>query len=213
MSKHNRGRRKLKNADVIVTDRRGDATVKKDYDALETRSEVAAGIWRKFQEEHPEFRPFTLGEFMEACSFTADPRERLRCRDCAVLEGELHQPGCDQERCPFCLGQLITCDCCYQLLGIDSSPGTWAYENGLTEDQEAEWDRRLEARGRVRFVVAPNLCARCGRVWPPMFMVDDWKDVIPADLQGQMLCRACYETVKGFVLTARAQECRSGTRQ
>jgi hypothetical protein len=37
--------------------------------------------------------------------------------------------------------------------------------------------------------------------------------VIPADLQGQMLCRACYETVKGFVLAARAQECHSGTRQ
>jgi hypothetical protein len=42
MSKHNRGRRKFKNADVIVTDRRSDATVKKDYDALETQSEVAA---------------------------------------------------------------------------------------------------------------------------------------------------------------------------
>jgi hypothetical protein len=47
------------------------------------------------------------------------------------------------------------------------------YNNGLPDDQAEEWERVLEAKGRVPFAVAPNLCARCGAVWPVMFMVDD----------------------------------------
>jgi len=33
------------------------------------------------------------------------------CRDCLVLSGQLHHPGCSQERCPKCNGQAISCDC------------------------------------------------------------------------------------------------------
>ena len=35
------------------------------------------------------------------------------CRDCAVLKGQLHVPGCDVERCPACDDQAIGCDCCH----------------------------------------------------------------------------------------------------
>ena len=34
-----------------------------------------------------------------------------RCPDCNALFGHYHHPGCDQERCPVCGGQLILCGC------------------------------------------------------------------------------------------------------
>ena len=36
---------------------------------------------------------------------------RRRCHDCGVAAGGVHHPGCDQELCPKCNGQLIGCDC------------------------------------------------------------------------------------------------------
>ena len=34
-----------------------------------------------------------------------------RCPDCNVAAGGHHHPGCDQEKCPQCQRQRITCRC------------------------------------------------------------------------------------------------------
>jgi hypothetical protein len=121
-------------------------------------------------------------------------QELHRCHDCDAEEGELHSIGCDMERCPFCGGQLISCECAYKLLKVDASPGTWAYKHGLTEDQERAWLALLFEKGRIPYLSIPNICAMCGALWPEMFMVsdEDWKKYIPRKLQGAMLCYVCY---------------------
>ena len=131
-----------------------------------------------------------------------DPHERGTCGSCRVREGEFHRPGCDMEWCPFCGGQLMSCGCCYEQLGIDNSPGTWTYQHGLTRLQTAQWNALLRAKGLIRFVRAPVLCARCGEPWPHFFHEDDWDEVIPELLKREVLCRPCYEAVKSFVLAA-----------
>jgi hypothetical protein len=75
----------------------------------------------------------------------------MKCHDCGVKPGEFHTPGCDMEICPFCKCQLIGCDCCYEILGIDASEGTWAYENGLTKKQAKKWDKLLREKGLIPY--------------------------------------------------------------
>ena len=129
--------------------------------------------------------------------------ERKQCHDCGVREGEFHHPGCDMERCPFCGGQLISCHCCYDLLHIDVSEGTWAYSNGLTKAQAVQWDRMIKAKGLVPHIVYPNMCARCGELWPEMFHVPDeeWAKYIRERKRDQMFCRKCYDRIKYLIDT------------
>lgn len=70
----------------------------------------------------------------------------VKCHDCGVEEGQLHELGCDMERCPKCFRQLISCGC---FKDFDSLPF------------------------RIPWVQVPVLCALCGEVFPEFFNVPD----------------------------------------
>jgi hypothetical protein len=118
------------------------------------------------------------------------------CGDCGAQEGMLHAPGCDMERCPFCGGQLMSCECPYEKLNIDITPGTWAYEHGLTDEQEKQWDKMLTEKGRIPHTENPIICARCGKLWPDFFMTPQWNKYVPPNLQDKVLCRSCYDEIR-----------------
>lgn len=130
---------------------------------------------------------------------------RQRCHDCNVQEGDFHVPGCDMERCPFCYGQLISCDCCYEKLGLidyDAYPETSGlspeiYEGGLTEELNQKWDKILREQGLIPYIQSPVLCGKCGALWPDFFSVDDgdWKKYINGMKRHLVICRPCYDSI------------------
>ena len=42
-----------------------------------------------------------------------------RCHDCGVLPGGFHHPGCDEQRCAICGGQMLMCGCRFDEDGPD----------------------------------------------------------------------------------------------
>lgn len=127
--------------------------------------------------------------------------EEKKCHDCGCREGEIHSLGCDMERCPFCGGQLVTCDCSYDKLNIDCSPGTWAYEKGLTIVQEERWKKLLEKEGRIPYIQWPNVCAKCGLLWPYLFSVpsEEWEKYIEPGKRDKIVCMSCYGKIKSLI--------------
>jgi hypothetical protein len=135
------------------------------------------------------------------------------CRDCGTTEGYLHTLGCDNERCPFCGGQLISCFCIYKKLGLVNrtkyGPATSylppvIYRKGVPEHLFLQWQVLLNEKGRVPYIIYPVLCARCGQSWPEFFSVPDteWNHYIEKGERDKVLCHGCYMTIKRLIDTA-----------
>lgn len=101
-----------------------------------------------------------------------------KCHDCGCKEGEMHKDGCDMEYCPFCGGQLLSCEC----------PQKFGDKFG----------ELLEIKGRIPFIMYPVRCIRCGVAWPEFFHVPDheWYHYIQPGMRGTVICQSCYEFIK-----------------
>src|SRR5688572_23336365 len=83
------------------------------------------------------------------------------CPDCGVRNGEIHDLFCTKERCPFCGGQLIACDCIDGVLSLTDSE-----RRALDEYIDASvpplsdimrrWRDALAKKGRVPFEAFPD---------------------------------------------------------
>jgi hypothetical protein len=88
-----------------------------------------------------------------------------------------------------------------KILGPTNGLPLDVYKNGLSSDQQEEWERVLNDIGRVPYIVYPNMCRRCGKLWPDMFHVptEEWKRYIRIDARTHMLCQTCYDTIKALI--------------
>lgn len=73
------------------------------------------------------------------------------CGDCGIYPGGLHSPGCDMERCPLCGGQIISCNCIYELAGMPMDrlaiDQPHIYNSGPTPLMEATFEAAIAANG------------------------------------------------------------------
>lgn len=76
------------------------------------------------------------------------------CPDCGCAPGELHDFFCTKERCPFCRGQLVSCQCNRAVLDLSEEERT-ALDEYVDDSVEPlksvveRWKEVLEEKGRI----------------------------------------------------------------
>jgi len=110
--------------------------------------------------------------------------EGSKCHDCGCNEGEIHEYSCDMEVCPYCGGQLCSCNCIYEKLGYAFDPNKEfsnlpqeVYENGVSDEEKEKFIKMLEEKGRIPFLAFPSLCRSCGKRNSIPIMWDDFAKI------------------------------------
>lgn len=107
------------------------------------------------------------------------------------------------ERCPFCGGQLLSCLCPYEQLGLIPSAAQVDLLAlvPLSKVQRQRWRQILHSKGRVPFILYPVLCEVCGEMWPAFFKVlnEEWRHYIASDKRRWVICRSCYDRIKTMI--------------
>lgn len=83
------------------------------------------------------------------------------CADCGVRSRELHDLFCTKERCPFCGGQLASCECIGRVLKLTHEEQQMVDEYiddsiPPLSDIMHRWREALTAKGRVAFEAHPD---------------------------------------------------------
>ena len=61
--------------------------------------------------------------------------KKVSCGDCGAEKGQLHERGCDIERCPKCYGQLFSCECDF--------PSTTKNKKFLVDKNGQQYERAI----------------------------------------------------------------------
>jgi hypothetical protein len=54
---------------------------------------------------------------------------------------------------------------------------------------------------KMPFIEYPNICIKCGKLHPELFMVEDeeWEHYISPDVQNEVICWDCYQKIKRLI--------------
>jgi hypothetical protein len=98
----------------------------------------------------------------------------LRCRECGVQQGELHERGCWRERCVRCGAQAVFC-------GHNDNP--------------------IAELPRVPFIEWTNVCASCGQLNPELFDVPNpvWRHYIEPLKRREVICLTCWHQIVDLI--------------
>ncbi len=78
------------------------------------------------------------------------------CQDCECEEGQLHEIFCTKERCPFCSGQLVSCNCISNVLDLNPEEQE-ALDEYIDDSVEPlisinkRWVKALNKKGRIPY--------------------------------------------------------------
>jgi hypothetical protein len=78
------------------------------------------------------------------------------CLSCGKSVGQLHDPFCNRELCPFCGDFITTCDCIFEVLSLtdDERAIVEEYEDDSVEPLRGicnRWSAAVDAKGRVPY--------------------------------------------------------------